>query len=146
VAAPTLSPYLRAARRKFGDPDAIFETAAEELEPRQLARLVDALRETHPKWKLRKPQRDPLVDSLLEAGWSAARISDRLGINRKTVYRRAEDRAANTGGAPTDGLNKRSNCPKTASCDAQPILSFFAHGCDPDEHLRILEVLGGRER
>jgi Homeodomain-like domain len=139
---PSLSPYLRAARKKFGDPDAIFETAAGELEPRQLGRLADVLRETHPNWKLRKPQRDPLIDALLDAGWSAARISDRLGINRKTVYRRAKNRAASSEGNPTDGLDKRSKCPKTGSRDGQPILSFFAHGCDPDEHRRILELLG----
>jgi hypothetical protein len=142
--ATGLPPYLRAARRKHADPDAIFETAASELEPDQLGRLVDALRDSHPAWRLRKAQRDPLVDSLLEAGWTQARISDRLGINRKTVQRRAENGAATMQGTPQDGLDKRSECPNTEPRDALPVLSIAAHGGDPEQQRRILELLGER--
>lgn len=111
--------YLRAARRRNGDPEAIFQTARAELEPKHLARLVDALRDAHPGWKLRKRDRDSLVDALLDEEVAAPKIADRLGCHVKTVRRRAQAREP----TPEHRMDKRCEVDKTRPRVSLPILS-----------------------
>lgn len=137
--------YLRAARRKAGDPEAILQTAAGELEPRQLARLISALRETHETWKVSRPLRDPLIDALLDAGFGPSQIAGWLGCNRKTVQRRTEARAEALEPTPTNRMNKRSECPKIDPRVSLPILSFDASSgahMTPERQAEILAALG----
>jgi hypothetical protein len=140
--------YLRAARRKHGDPAVIFETAALRLEPRQLAQVVDALRERHPNWKLRKRDRDHLVEDLLLEGRSQTWIASKLGCAPRTVARRAE--ALSVG--PTDRLNKgcqpdisggRVSLAAGSLGGLRTPLSFSAAGTPWPDHKAILEALEG---
>lgn len=107
--------YLRAAKRKHADPAAILEVAeAEQLAPKQLAQIVGVLADRH-GYKLPKGKRDPLLDSLLEAGMGAKSIADRLGCSPRTVARR---QAAQVG--VTDRTDKRGERDKTGSRDPRP--------------------------
>jgi hypothetical protein len=118
-----LRSFLRAAGRRQGDPEAIFETAAANgFTPAQLVRVVDRLRETHPDWRPAKRDRDPLIDDLLAAGKSRTWIAERIGCHPRTVARRAATSRPPT----TDRMIKRSEVDKTRVRVSFPILSFDA--------------------
>lgn len=140
-----LSPYLRAAHRKHGDPEAIFQTAATRLDAKQLARLVSDLRATHRDWKLHKRQRDPLIDDLLAIGVKAARIAEQLGCHPRTVARRVPADAEGFGPTPTHRINKRAERDKTRVRAESPILSFDASSgavLTAPRHRQLLHSLG----
>jgi hypothetical protein len=131
--------YLRAAKRKHADPEAIIEAAKADLSIRQQAQLVSVSVERH-GYRLPKARRDPLIDALLEDGLGPQRISDLLGCAPRTVARR---QPAQVGSA--NGLDKRPERDKTASRDQPPILSFSAAGGGSDVRL-IQRVLRGGGR
>lgn len=142
------SALLRAASRKHADPAAILAVAQSEgLPARQLARIVDRLRETAPNWKLPKRDRDRLIDALLSDGVSLVRITGWIGCSRPTVRKRAEAIAAPDRGTPAHRLNKRSKCKEMDFGNGFPILSFDASSGGSltlERHMEILRLLGVR--
>jgi hypothetical protein len=133
---PTLRDYLRAAKRKHSDPEAIFETAAGNgFTPIQLARVVEALRSTHPGWRLRKRDRDPLVAALLDVGKGQSWVADSLGCHPRTVRRCAASRKAGV----RDGFIKPPKPDKTRV----PVLTPTRTSCG-GTWLRNSELIGKR--
>jgi hypothetical protein len=138
VSADTYRRYLRAAKLKHADPEAILDVAEAELTPKQTAQLVSVLHDRH-GYRLAKCRRDPLIDRLLEAELGPTRIADLLGCSPRTVARR---QVAQVGS--TDRLSMRCRPDKTEARDRFPILSFCAAG-GGDDTRSILRVLrGGR--
>jgi hypothetical protein len=126
--------YLRAAKRKHVDAEAIYDEARRDLTPTALAHLVSVLHDRH-GFKLGKADRDALIDDLLVAGVTPTKISVLIGCAARTVTRRAAEQVGST-----DRLDKRGEVDKTASRDPWPILSFSASSGAVDDRplLRVL--------
>ena len=142
--------YSKAAKLKDADPKAIYETASDELNPRQLGELAWVLHAEH-GYRLPKAERDPLIDRLLEDGLAHKKIAELLGCSPRTISRRQASQVGSI-----NGLNKRfegdkggANDGKCASGDSDgygpPILSFDARGGGDDTRL-IQDVLSGKKR
>ncbi|KAA0275393.1 MAG: hypothetical protein EDQ89_00225 [Acidobacteria bacterium] len=136
TAAAAYRRYLRAARLKSADAEAIFATAKSELTARRLAELVAVLREHH-GFKLRKVDRDALIDELLDLDLAPTKIAMIIGCHWRTVTRRAAPQVG-----VTEGLDKRCQRDKTAAREPMPILRFHAAGGGDDERL-IRKMLRG---